>query len=96
MKVETTFEREFCSDLKELIVGCTIVKLNSRQGLPDRLVMLGDKYALLEFKQHEKAKHQPNQDYYVDKINSQGGFARFIYPENSGEILDELLKWFFD
>ena len=34
-----------------------------------------------------------NQEYYVNKLNSMS-FSRFVYPENSDEVLDAITKYF--
>lgn len=63
------------------------------QGVPDLLVLYKDKWASLEVKKSAKAKHQPNQDYYVDKMNEMSHSA-FIYPENKDEVMNDLRKAF--
>lgn len=95
MKRESKFERDFCKQL-EKHDGVMVLKNDSsmRQGIPDRIVLCGGRFAMLEFKQHAKAKHQPNQDYYIDHFKKNGGYAAFIYPENENEVLVELSNYF--
>ena len=43
----------------------------------------------ISWKHSHEASHQPNQDYYVNKMDNMS-YAKFICPENKKEILDEL------
>ena len=93
---ESKFQSSLKKELKEMFPGCIITKMPSEdiQGIPDLLVLYGNKWASLENKKSAKAKRQPNQEYYVDLMNKMS-FSRFIYPENKKEVLNDL-KQFFD
>lgn len=95
MKKESEFQKNLKKELKSLFPGCIVTKLDSSliQGIPDLLILYKDKWATLENKRYSKAAKQPNQDYYVDKMNKMS-FSRFICPENKDEVLDELKKKF--
>lgn len=92
---ESEFQSKLIKELKYEFPGCMILKNdpNYIQGIPDLLILYRDKWAMLECKESEKAKHQPNQDYYISVLN-QMSYARFVYPENKEEILDELQRSF--
>ena len=92
---ENKFQSNLKKELKDKFPGCIITKLDSGdiQGIPDLLILYKDKWATLENKQNSKAHKQPNQEYYVNKMNEMS-FSRFIYPENKEEVLDELTKMF--
>ena len=88
---ESGFQYQLIKEIKREFPGCIILKNdpNYIQGIPDLLILFKDHWAALECKRNEKASHQPNQDYYISLMNGMS-FARFIYPENKEEILDEL------
>lgn len=88
---ESKFQSNLKKELKSMFPGCIITKLDSGdiQGIPDLLILYKDKWATLENKKNAKASKQPNQDYYVDKMNKMS-FSRFIYPENKDIVLNEL------
>lgn len=92
-RLESGFQDKLRDEIKELFPGCMIFKMDQIQGIPDMLILHGDKWASLENKRSSKAKHQPNQDYYVGKMNDMS-FSRFVYPENKDEVLDELKSYF--
>ena len=92
---ESDFQKALIDDLKKEFPGCIVLKNdpNYIQGIPDLLVLYRDHWAALECKKEENAHHQPNQEYYVSVMNKMS-YARFIYPENKEEILDELQRTF--
>ena len=92
---ENKFQSEFIKELKREFPGCIVLKNdpNYIQGIPDTLILYKDKWAALELKRNKKATHRPNQDYYV-KLMNQMSYAKFVYPENKEEILNELQRTF--
>lgn len=93
--LENRFKTNLVKEIKNMFPGCIIAHLdpNEIQGIPDLLILYKDKWAVLEGKKSANATHQPNQDYYVDRMNDMS-FAAFIYPENKDEVLDELYLYF--
>ena len=93
--LESKFQANLKKELKEMFPGCIVTKLDSGdiQGIPDLLILHEDKWACLECKKTEKARKQPNQEYYVDKLNEMS-FSSFIYPENKDEVLHNLQEAF--
>lgn len=75
--------------------GCIVMKNDSSyiQGIPDLLVLYKNRWASLECKKSEKAKRQPNQEYYIRQMDEMS-FARFVCPENKEEVLNELQQTF--
>lgn len=63
------------------------------QGVPDLLVLQGDRWAALECKAYSGATLRPNQLYYVEKMN-QMSFAALVCPENMEDVLEQLDIWF--
>lgn len=92
-RLESGFQDRLIKDLKELFPGCMTFKMDQHQGIPDVLILYEDKWAALECKRSANAKRQPNQDYYVGKMDEMS-FSRFIYPENREEVLNDLQQAF--
>ena len=91
MSLERHFQRNLIQELKTIFPGCMIIKGNSArlQGIPDIIILYNDRWASLEVKKSANEKTQPNQPYYVDKMNEMS-YSSFIHPENKEAVLVEL------
>ena len=94
-KLESKFQKELMDKSRSEYPGCVILKNDSGyiQGFPDWTILYEDKWAVLECKREANAKKQPNQEYYVDKLNDMS-FSRIVYPSNEEEVLRELREAF--
>ena len=94
-KLESRFQAKLIKELKDLFPGCMVFKMDASyiQGIPDLLILYGNRWATLECKKDSKATRQPNQEYYVATMDDMS-FSRFIYPENKEEVLNELQQAF--
>lgn len=92
---ESKFQSSLIKELQDMFPGCVILKNDPgyKQGIPDLLILYNDKWASLECKRSANANKQPNQDYYVQKMNDMS-FSRYIYPENKEDVLYELQQAF--
>ena len=90
-KLESKFQKELIDEIKERYPGCVALKNDSSyiQGFPDWTILYNGKWAVLEVKKEQGAHKQPNQEFYVDKLDKMS-FSRFIFPENKDEVLEEL------
>ena len=95
MKQENKFKQDLKAEILARLPGSIVLHLDPQdiQGVPDMLVLYNDRWAALEGKKSAKASHRPNQDYYVDKLDDMS-FARFIFPENKEEVLNDLQQTF--
>lgn len=95
MKRESAFQAALIKELKKIFPGCMVLKNDSSyyQGIPDLLVLYKDTWAMLECKRSSGAHHQPNQDYYIEKLGKMS-YANFVSPENKEEVLNELSEAF--
>lgn len=93
--LESKFQHKLIKEIKKKFPGCMVLKNdpNYIQGIPDLIVLYKNKWAALETKRSSGAKHQPNQDFYVNKMNKMS-FASFIFPENKEDILNALERSF--
>ena len=97
MKRESAFQHALIKEIGERWPGALVMKndANYIQGIPDLTVLYRDKWAMLECKRSEGESHQPNQDYYVKRLDGMS-FSRFIFPENRDSVLADLDAHFRD
>ena len=95
MRRENEFQPKLIKRLESEFPGCIILKNdpNYIQGIPDLSIFYKNRWAMLECKRSANEPHQPNQDDYVEQANEMS-FARFVYPENMEEVIDELQQAF--
>lgn len=89
--LERKFQKDLIKEIKELFPNCIVCKLDANyiQGIPDLLILFGNRWATLEVKRDRNAPHRPNQDHYVKLMNKMS-FSKFIYPENKEKVLHEM------
>lgn len=95
-KRERDFQRDLIQELRNRFKGCIIMKNDAsrQQGIPDLLILHKDKWAALECKRSAKDAEADRanilqQSYHVERMNEMS-FARFIFPENRQEVLNDL------
>jgi hypothetical protein len=92
---ERHYQAALIKKLRRLFNGIIILKNDSSymQGVPDLILLYGPYWAMLEVKFNKASPFQPNQEYYLELLNSMG-FAACIYPENESEVLSALQQAF--
>lgn len=95
MAKESKFQSDLIKEIKKTFPGCMVLKNDPTyiQGIPDLMVLYKNKWAVLECKKSKNAKHRPNQDHYISKMNKMS-FGRFVYPENKQEVIHDLQQAF--
>jgi len=95
--LESDFKREFIELLKARMRKYDMPDLDfisvEQRAFPDLVILGTDVWAALEFKRSKTAKHRPNQDYHVQRL-SEKGYARFVWPAITQEVLNELEQLF--
>lgn len=95
MMKESAFQAKLIRRLKQHFPDSVVLKndANYRQGIPDLIILNGDRWAALEVKAHVNAPIQPNQRHYIERMGAMG-FAAFVYPEVLENVIDDLIGWF--
>jgi hypothetical protein len=93
--LEAKYQAKLIRKLDKMFPGCLVMKLdpNQQQGILDLVILFGKKWASLEVKGSHDANIQPNQEFFVKKLNKMS-FAAFIHPENEAEVLNALQQAF--
>lgn len=91
MKSEAAYQARLIKKLQAIFPSGFILKNDPTeyQGIPDILILVGSRWAMLEIKLSPTAEVQPNQEYYVDMFNRMS-FASFICPETEEQVLYDL------
>ena len=91
--LESKFQNELIKELEKLFPDAIIEKLKPirHTGIPDLLILNGNKWATLECKRRKNSKKRPLQEYWVNKMNEMS-FSRFICPENKEVVLNEIQR----
>lgn len=89
--LESVYQTRIIKRLKNEFPGCFIMKNDTDliQGVPDLIVLYGDRWVMLEVKPSRRSRHQPNQEYYIDLLDSMS-YASFVFPENEEEVFRDL------
>jgi len=92
--LESRFKRKTLKRISERLSGINLDFIHpNRRSQPD-VIILGPKvWAALEFKKEKNSNKQPNQVFYVSRMNEQS-YARFVHPGNVEGVLDELEQLF--
>lgn len=92
MKKEADYQAKLKQKIMKRLPGAMVLKNDPSgiRGIPDLTVLYKDRWAALETKrEEEEAGKRKNQRYYVSKMNEMS-FARFIFPENEEDVLNEM------
>lgn len=92
---ERTYHRQLVERIEELFPNCVVLRNDPIRipGIPDILILYGDKWAMLEIKAANDSSRRPNQDWYIEFLNDMS-FASFINPDNEEEVLNALQSTF--
>lgn len=94
---ESQYQSKLVKRLEDMFPGSIVLKVDPnstrRQGFPDLILLWREFWASLEVKLSASSHMQPNQRYYINRLNEMG-FAAYIYPDNEEEVLNALQQAF--
>jgi len=95
--IESTFQMKLIERLENAFPGAIVLKNDPQyiQGIPDLTMLYEDTWFTFECKRSKNEHRQPNQEWYVNKMNeissSDCGYhSFFIYPENVEEVISDI------
>lgn len=92
---ENKYQGKLIKKLEKCFPGCVVLKNDPsyQQGILDLTILYGPFWASLEVKDSADSVLQPNQQYFIERLNEMS-FAAKIYPEIEMEVLDALQQAF--
>ena len=92
---EGPYKTALIKKLRRRFPNCVILKNDAsyQQGIPDLAILFNDRWAMLEVKAYLDAPTQPNQPYWIDRLNEMS-FAAFVSPEIEEDVLNDLQQAF--
>ena len=92
--LERDFQPHVIRAIKLTLSDAIVLKNDSsyQQGVPDLIVLYKDKWATLEVKRTLKSRPEPNQTYWVDRMNEMS-FSAFINRDNMHDVLDVMFEY---
>lgn len=96
MREGRDFQTPLIREIRDRFPHAFVLKndANYLQGIPDLTIILGEKWAMLECKKSADEPYQPNQEYYIDRLD-EWGFCRTIHPGNKDSVMLDLEDYFF-
>lgn len=85
---ESQYQTKLIRKIERMFPGVVAIKNDAQyqQGFPDWTLFFGPKWATLEIKASQSSAKQPNQVFFVNKMNGMS-FSAIVYPENEREVL---------
>lgn len=92
---EGAYQNHVIKRLVQTYPGCMVLKNDPVyiQGIPDLIFLIEDFWGMLEVKISARAHKQPNQEFYINKLN-QMSYADFIYPECEESVFNDIQQAF--
>jgi len=97
-RLESEMKADFKDEVEDRLPHVKMFEPKTPPRSDPDLIILGPgpgvgNWAAFDFKRSRDASHQPNQDFKIDYLDTMG-WAQFVYPDNTEEILDGLERLF--